>query len=63
MLHGVEHCKQLAPIWDDLGENFKDNNDVVIAKMDSTTKNEVRANIDFTCVSCTHGVLVIYITI
>lgn len=30
------HCKQLAPIYDQLAENFKDNTEVVIAKMDST---------------------------
>ncbi len=34
------HCKSLAPVWEELGEHYADNNDLVIAKFDATA-NEV----------------------
>jgi len=34
------HCKKLAPTWDELGAKFRSNENVVIAKIDSTA-NEI----------------------
>eukprot|EP01023_Acetabularia_acetabulum_P033025 TRINITY_DN3088_c0_g1_i5.p2 TRINITY_DN3088_c0_g1~~TRINITY_DN3088_c0_g1_i5.p2 ORF type:complete len:493 (-),score=120.10 TRINITY_DN3088_c0_g1_i5:304-1782(-) len=33
------HCKQLAPIYEKVGENFKENKSVTIAKMDATAND------------------------
>lgn len=38
------HCKNLAPIWEELGEAYKDEENVVIAKIDATA-NKLPSNV------------------
>eukprot|EP01090_Pellita_catalonica_P004087 TRINITY_DN13930_c0_g1_i1.p1 TRINITY_DN13930_c0_g1~~TRINITY_DN13930_c0_g1_i1.p1 ORF type:complete len:478 (-),score=117.22 TRINITY_DN13930_c0_g1_i1:124-1557(-) len=39
------HCKQLAPTYEKLGEHFADNDDVVIASLDSTANDNAAVQI------------------
>lgn len=33
------HCKKLAPVWEELGQSFQGNSDIVIAKCDATAND------------------------
>jgi len=57
------HCKTLVPIWEELGEEFEENNKVVIAKIDATANslpNDVSVSGYPTLIAFVHGKQVPY---
>jgi len=57
------HCKTLAPIWDELGEDFDGNSKVVIAKIDATANslpNDVGVRGYPTLIAFVHGTQIPY---
>lgn len=39
------HCKALAPVWEELGTHFADNQNIVIAKFDATENEAEGVNV------------------
>uniref|UniRef100_A0A674I6I3 protein disulfide-isomerase n=1 Tax=Terrapene triunguis TaxID=2587831 RepID=A0A674I6I3_9SAUR len=39
------HCKEMAPVWEELGERYKDHENIIIAKLDATANEIVNLTI------------------